>query len=138
MNAREYLGQAYWLDKQIDIKLEEIDRMHMLATKCSQSFSLVPPSGSHDNHRLESILVKICDYQHEVDGDIDRMIAMKKEIEAVIELVPQQSFRSLLKMRYVHFMTWEMIAVQMNLSIRSVYRVHGKALVEVAKIIDKK
>lgn len=128
MNAREYLSQAYRLDLEINNKLEIMDSMHSLATKATSTFSLVPPSGTRNVHRLEDTLAKIVDMDVEINKKIDKLVDLKKEIVDVISAVDNREYRLLLEMRYLRFLTWEEIAMELNYNIRHIYRIHGEAL----------
>ena len=131
MNAREYLSQAYRLDLEINNKLEIMDSMHSLATKATSSFSLVPPSGTRNVHRLEDTLAKIVDMDIEINKKIDKLVDLKKEIVEVIGEVDNREYRLLLEMRYLRFMTWEEIAIELGYNVRHLYRVHRDALSQV-------
>lgn len=135
MNAREYLSQAYRLDLEIKNKLEIMEGMNSLATKATSTFSLVPPSGTRNVHRLEETLAKIVDMDVEINNKIDKLVDLKKEIVEVISAVDNKEYRLLLEMRYLRFLTWEEIAHEFNYNIRHIYRIHGEALalVEVPK-----
>ena len=37
MTAKEYLSQAYRLDKRIDSKIEQLKSLNLLATKCTST-----------------------------------------------------------------------------------------------------
>ncbi len=131
MNAREYLSQAYRLDLEINNKLEIMDSMHSLATKATNSFSMVPPSGTRNVHRLEDTLAKIVDMDNEINDKIDRLVDLKKEIFDVIGAVENREYRLLLEMRYLRFKTWEEIAVELGYNVRHLYRIHRDALSQI-------
>ena len=50
--------------------------------------------------------------------------------------VGDPTLRNLLIYRYLDFETWESIAVMMNYGIRHVYKLHGRALNHIDKIIN--
>ncbi|MCR5355771.1 MAG: DUF1492 domain-containing protein [Lachnospiraceae bacterium] len=131
MTAKEYLSQAYRLDLEINNKIEIMDSMHSLATKATSTFSLVPPSGTRNVHRLEDTLAKIVDMDIEINKKIDKLVDLKKEIIDVIGRVDNREYRLLLEMRYLRFMTWEEIAIDLGYNIRHIYRIHREALAKV-------
>ena len=131
MTAKEFLNQAYRLDLEIKNKLDIMDSMHSLATKASSSYSLVPPSGTRNVHRLEDTLAKIVDMDVEINKSVDRLVDLKKEIYGAISAVDNREYRLLLEMRYLKFMSWEEIAVAMGYNVRHLYRVHSEALAAV-------
>lgn len=47
MNTKEYLQQAFYLDKRINSKLEQVESLNALATKANSTLSDMPknPNG---------------------------------------------------------------------------------------------
>lgn len=64
----------------------------------------------------------------EINGEIDRLIALRNEIADVIWEVPDLQERVILYGRYVNFYSCEKIAQDMGYSERHVLRLHGSAL----------
>ena len=131
MTAKEYLSQAYHLDKRIDSKIEQLKALNLLATKCTSTLSDMPKSQSISNSRLEDTVVKIVDLQEEINRDIDRLVDLKREIMGVIKAVPNVEYQTILEKRYLCFISWEQIAVDMNYSMQHIHRMHSSALKEI-------
>lgn len=128
MNTKEYLKQAFYLDKNINSKLEQVEKLNELATKATATLSDMPKSPNRGESRLEEIIVKIIDLQEEINKDIDALIDLKREIAWTINNVKDKEMRSILEKRYLCFDSWEKIAVDMNYSIQHIFRLHNKAL----------
>ena len=128
MTAKEYLSQAYRLDKRIDSKIEQIKSLNLLATKCTSTLSDMPKSQSISNSRLEDTVVKIVDLQEEINRDIDSLVDLKRDIVRTIKSVQNPEYQIILELRYLCFKTWEEIAVQMNCSIDNVFKIRKNAL----------
>lgn len=128
MTAKEYLSQAYRLDKRIDSKIEQLKSLNLLATKCTTTLSDMPKSQSISNSRLEDTVVKIVDLQEEINRDIDSLVDLKRDIVRTIKSVQNPEYQIILELRYLCFKTWEEIAVQMNCSIDNVFRIRKNAL----------
>ena len=128
MTAKEYLSQAYRLDKRIDSKIEQLKSLNLLATKCTSTLSDMPKSQSISNSRLEDTVVKIVDLQEEINRDIDRLVDLKRDIVKTIKSVQNPEYQIILELRYLCFKTWEEIAVQMNCSIDNVFKIRKNAL----------
>ena len=128
MTAKEYLSQAYHLDKRIDSKIEQLKALNLLATKCTSTLSDMPKSQSISNSRLEDTVVKIVDLQEEINRDIDRLVDLKRDIVRAIKRVKKPEYQILLELRYLCFKTWEQIAVDMGYKVRHLYRLHEEAL----------
>ncbi|GHU47374.1 hypothetical protein FACS1894120_5340 [Clostridia bacterium] len=132
MTAKEYLSQAFLLDKSTNCKLEQVRSLHELATKATSTLSDVPPSGTRNVHRMEDVIVKILDLESEINDDINALVDLKCEIVKTIKRVDNAEYRTLLELRYLCFKSWSDIAVDMNYSQDHIFTVHRKAL---AKII---
>lgn len=128
MTSKEYLSQAYHLDKRIDSKIEQLKALNLLATKCTSTLSDMPKSQSISNSRLEDTVVKIVDLQEEINRDIDRLVDLKRDIVRAIKKVKKPEYQILLELRYLCFKTWEEIAVKMNCSIDNVFKIRKNAL----------
>lgn len=128
MTAKEYLSQAYRLDKRIDSKIEQLKSLNLLATKCTSTLSDMPKSQSISNSRLEDTVVKIVDLQEEINRDIDSLVDLKRDIVRTIKSVQNPEYQIILELRYLCFKTWEEITVQMNCSIDNVFKIRKNAL----------
>ena len=128
MTAKEYLNQARHIDLRIDSKLETIARLGELSMKATSTLTDMPGSPSRDIHKREKILVKIIDLENEVNDDIDKLVDLKREIMTVINSVDDEDCQVLLEKRYICLQEWQEIADDMAVDLRTVYRIHGKAL----------
>ena len=128
MKAKEYLSQAYRLDQRIDAKIEQVMSLRNLAAKATSTLSDVAPSGTRNVHRMEDIIIKIIDFENEINADIDRLVDLKREIMRVIKALPNPEYQTLLELRYLCFKPWEQIAVEMGYGIDNVYKLHRMAL----------
>lgn len=66
---------------------------------------------------------------------MDNLVELKKEIMATIHAVSDVELQTLLEKRYLCFLSWEKIAVEMHYSIQHIYRMHDTALSSVAAIM---
>ena len=132
MTVKEYLGQAYRLDQRINSKLEQLESLNGLATKCTSTLTGMPKNPSRSTSMMADAVAKIVDLQAEINSDIDLLVDLKCEMVRVIKNVEHAEYQTLLELRYLCFKTWEQIAVDMNYSIDNVYRIHRKALCAVS------
>lgn len=128
MTPKEYLNQAYHIDRRIECKLQQVESLRNLATRVTSVFSDMPHCTTTDNCKLEKTITKIIDLENEIDADIDRLVDLKKEISNVINSVENEEYRIILEMRYLNFRTWEEIAVALHYTVRWIYKLHSKAL----------
>lgn len=128
MTAKEYLSQARYLDNRIKSKLLQIDSLNELATRCTPSYSDMPKSSNREGSRMESAILDIIELEDEISKDVVELVALKKEIVEVIKQVGNTEYQTLLEERYLCFITWEQIAVDMGYELRYIHKLHGKAL----------
>ena len=131
MTAKEYLGQAYRLDQRINSKIEQVSSLNELATKCTTSLTGMPRNPNHATSRMADVVAKIIDLQAEINRDIDTLVDLKREIVSVIKGIENLEFQTLLEKRYLCFLTWEQIAVDMGYDLRYIHKLHNRALMEV-------
>ena len=80
---------------------------------------------------MADAVCKIIDLQEEINKDIDRLVDLKREIMGVIKAVPNVEYQTILEKRYLCFISWEQIAVDMNYSMQHIHRMHSSALKEI-------
>ena len=138
MTAKEYLSRAYRIDQRINAKLMRISELRALAQKCTVAYGGERVSRTRNVASLEDSVMKIMKAEKELDVQIDLLVDTKKEIESVIEQVPDADCRLLLEMRYLAMESWTEIACQMNTYRMRVYRLHDKSLELVAEVLQQK
>lgn len=126
MTAREFLSQAYWLDKRIDRKAEEIARMRAKLEKSNSKLSDMPRGGSGGDWTDADI--RVMDEERRIHDEIIELCRIKREIAEAIEAVEDARYRTLLELRYRNYLSFEKIAVEMNYSWRHTLRIHDEAL----------
>lgn len=134
MNAKEYLQQAFYLDKRINSKLEQVETLNALATKATTTLSDMPKNPNRGTFRLEDTIVKIIDLQEEINRDIDRLVDLKKEIANSIFSLKDKEEQTILEKRYLCFNEWEQIAVDMEYSMQYCFKVHRRALGKIKSV----
>lgn len=131
MTAKAYLSQSLRLNQRINSKLEQIQSLRELATKCTPFLTGMPKTPNQDGSLMADTVLKIIDIEKELQKDIDRLVDLKKEIMAVVKAVDNMECQTLLEQRYLCFKSWEQIAVDMGYNVRHVYRLHDEALQKV-------
>ena len=137
MSIKEYLSQARYLDMRIQSKLEQLESLNELATKCTSVITGMPHSPSKNTSSMADTINKIIDLQCEINKDIDNLVDLKEEISQVIAGVEQTDLRMILEKRYLCFHSWEKIASEMFYDLRWLHRLHSRALESAGKVYDK-
>lgn len=128
MNTKTYLSQARYLDMRIKSKLQQIESLNELATSCSSVLTGMPRNPNIGGSKMADAVYKMIDLQNELKRDIEALVDLKKEIMNTIRLVTDAEQQTLLEKRYLCFLSWEKIAVEMHYSIQHIYRMHDEAL----------
>lgn len=130
MTTKEYLKQAFRLHDLIRSNEKELNELEMLSVSLpgtDYSKERVQTSNSSDASYTD-IIAKIDVLEKLIKAEIDELLALKIEIRDVISNVKNNDERLILKYRYISFFTWEDIADELNLSLRTVHRIHSDAL----------
>lgn len=130
MTAKQYLRQAYRLNDLINSDFAELEQLKVLSTSVSSpNLSGMPGSGTRKQEApFVNAVMKIIELEKVIDAEIDRFVDLKKEIRDVINKVPDNSQKLVLKLRYIQFLKWESVAAEMDLSLKQVHRIHNEAL----------
>lgn len=137
MNAKDYLSQARYLDQSINAKIQQLSQLNDLATKATAVLNGMPHNNGSSTSTMADTVVKIVDLQNEINRDIDTMVDLKADILRLVKTISCREYQTILEKRYLCFQSWEMIAASMDYDIRWLYRLHGRALEEVQKMLDQ-
>lgn len=129
MTAKEYLGQARHLTALINSYLREIDYWKDLSTSITGSnfephYNPNTPSDAHFVRCLE----KIDDAEANIKEKVAQLMRLRDEINSRIALLDSRDEQLVLRYRYVDGCTWDEIGSMLNVSLRTVHRIHGSAL----------
>ena len=128
MKIKEYMQQAYFLDKRINSKIEQLDNLRELSKMTSRQMSDMPGSPNRNIHQMENTVLKIIDLENEINDDIDTLVSLKTAITHRIKGIQCPKYELVLELRYLCFKSWEDIAAEMGYDVRHVFRLHGEAL----------
>lgn len=128
MTAKEFLEQVRFVDRAIDSKLEQVQKLRNESTKATSLVSDMPRSSSPNLQRPEDTILKIIDLEQEINCDIDRLIDMKTAARSAIMEMPNPDERLILELRYLCYKSWAEIAGELGFGESNVYRLHGSAL----------
>ena len=128
MTSKEFLDQGYRIDVMINAKVDQVAQLRSLLTKLNVGLSDMPKNPNRGGSRVEDTIVKIVSLEEEINNDIDRLIGIKDKITKAIDAVPDKQERMLLTLRYLSYMTWEEIALELNCTVRYVHVIHSRAL----------
>lgn len=132
MTAKEYLTRARTLDREL-IALERA-RARTIAqlTNSTQSLTGDIVQSTKDPHKFD----RLGDLAGEIQRRTKELDRVRSEILRTVNRVPDGLCRIVLIERYLNVKSFERVAVDNNISIRNVWRIHGRALRFVEWIIN--
>ena len=134
MTTKSYLSQIERLDRMIQNKLSEIYQLKTMACSVTVSNDGDRVQNSGDKDRMGTTVAKIVDLERETDELVDSFVEKRKRIVGQIDSIENVDYYNVLSMRYISRDTFETIAEKTNWSIRKVFSLHGKALLEFEKM----
>lgn len=137
MNAKEFLNQIKKLDKLIENKLAEIRQWKDIAnnTTVNMSGERVQSSGNHDT--TAKAICTYLDMESELQKDVERLIAIKKDVINVIEQLNAIEYDVLHKI-YVQDFTLQEVASLYDRRYEWATTTQGRALKHVQIILNKR
>ncbi len=129
MTAKEYLSQAFYMNRQIKAKERRLEWLREIAPGPSMRFSQEEKTkGDPRSSLVEEAALKVVELEEEIASDILDLVRVMKEIASTISRVDSMECRTILEMRYLSFMEWDEIISRMGYSRSYVFRLHGEAL----------
>lgn len=126
---KEYLKKAYYKKMEIMSIRHQIESWRDVAMVITPSYQ---KSEGHNPNRnidkMEKAIVKMLDYEQKLEIKADAITDACKEVEACIEAIEDERYRSVLRYRYLCFYDWDEIADLMHYKKRYVLKLHGEAL----------
>ena len=96
----------------------------------------VQTSGAGD--RMAEVVPEIVGLERTIAEYVELLASHQREAEKIISQIEDPEYRLLLWLYYLHDpqLTWEQVADKMHVTERTVYRMHGKALVAANNVIE--
>lgn len=100
---------------------------------CQDEIMLETYRTGGDIHAATTSVIFNIPYEQAVD-DIDELVDLKRDIMRLIKKLADPEYQVILEERYLCFKKFEQIALDMGYSIQHIFRLHEKALKELAVI----
>lgn len=86
------------------------------------------PRGSGGCGDLSGYVAKVDELMQELKIQMEVRLQIRREINKRIESIPDEIEKLVLRLRYIHMLKWEEIAIRMGYTYRYVLKIHGQAL----------
>ena len=137
MTAKEQLRQLSTLNQRIDQRLKLIEYYMEQAERIGGALSMVGAvAGTKERSPMERWVDNAIDLAHDLEGEVEELRAERRLIGGIVDRITNPKYKQVLELRYFSPKPprWEDIAETMGLDVRWVYRLHGEALLEYAKV----
>lgn len=136
MTAKEYLRQLWQLDREINIKYQELEHLRASIGIRAMRQGDVVVSGETSDPVADTV-TKIISMEEYINRKIDKLIDLRKKITDQIDGMESRTFRNILTCRYVLMQNWSQISETMGYAVQHCYRIHGRALQEFYRLYLK-
>ena len=136
MTAKEYLRQLWQLDREINIKYQELEHLRASIGIRAMRQGDVVVSGETSDPVADTV-TKIISMEEYINRKIDNLIDLRRKITDQIDGMESRTFRNILTCRYVLMQNWEDVAESMGYAVQHCYRIHGRALQEFYRLYLK-
>lgn len=136
-NCNEFMKLHFSLTKQIDNKLERLQRLSALAQKTTTAINKCPTSQSHNKQNREDLIVSMIDLADEISKDCSELCETEKEMSAIIKKVPDGWAKAVLEKRCLLHKKWDVIAYEMECSVETIFKKQPLILDELEKVLKK-
>lgn len=117
--------------RQVDRKLDALDRLRSMQGKVTRSYAPKVTGGSRFYNREEDLIIKIVDLRDEVLEDMGEAANLLRESLGIIKTMDDHRLQLLMELRYVSGQTWIQIASDFELCQKTIFDLHSKALRQV-------
>ena len=132
MTVKEYLGQAYLLDKRIKSDTMELEELRlMLQTISSPGFEEHYNASKNTDAPYIKTLEKMFDMEEKIMKEMNLLLELKEQIRDVISQVEKPEHQIILRYRYIHNLSWSKIGDKLCADITTVQRWHNKAIAKI-------
>lgn len=128
MTGKEFLNSILESRRILDGKLEKFKHLQAMATKITGAISGTPTVSDKNFSRIESAVVNALQQSEDVTEEVTKFFELYQTAEKLIAKVPALDERLILNYRYLCGNSWQKIADKIQVSMRYVYKVHGRAL----------
>lgn len=124
---KEYLRQylkAKHTQEMLEQEIDELRLDRMIPGSPAQD-GMPHGSGGGD---LSGYAARLDELDRKLRAQMYKKIQLRAEITEKIDTMPDETESLLLRLRYIHGLKWEEVAVKMDYSWKQIHRLHSKAL----------
>jgi hypothetical protein len=137
MTTKEYLSQLIHLERLIEAKRLECERLDAMSKKVTSVLSDCKVDNS-DRVANEDIVIRVIELKKDISEQMKVYAELQAKISKEIDAIKDIRYRSLLIMRYMNGLKFREISEKMSYGTRWVLILHREALKEFDRLHSKK
>ena len=126
--TKQELKQAFYIDKEIKSKEEQLAELYALAEKANLYYTGDIQGKGGKKDRVGDVASKIADLKNDINKDIEKLVMVKRNIINAINQIDNPVYRMLLEKRYLLKKGWLKISFEMEYGLDYIYTLHRKAI----------
>ena len=134
MEAKEYLESYRLIQTRINVLMAEVERLRAEAESVSIDLDGMP-KGTADNNKMSRLVAEMADLEATLTDEMAGLYVRRMRIITQLGMLKSHKHQLLLQKRYIECKSWEHIAVEMDITWRHCYRLHGSALAEFQEVM---
>ena len=137
MTTKEYLSQLIHLERLIEAKRLECERLDAMSKKVTSVLSDCKVDNS-DRVANEDIVIRVIELKKDISEQMKVYAELQAKISKEIDAIKDIRYRNLLIMRYMNGLKFREISEKMSYGTRWVLILHREALKEFDRLHSKK
>ena len=133
MTTKQWLSRGRNIDKDIDVLLKTKRDARDRVLRITQNYDGDGAQASRDPHKFDHLI----ELENMIDEKIDELNDIKNEITTVLMQIQNRSQRTVMISYYVRMLTFEQIAVELDISFRRVMYIRKAAIITITGILKE-
>ncbi len=115
---------------------EQVQQLRADAESVGISLDGMPHGSGGKKTKWESLVIQLADCEHDLMKEMSALWSKTMEANTYIGQIRSAQYQDILVRRYLKDQRWEQISYEMHISWQHCFRVHGRALTELEKILQ--
>ena len=127
MTAKEYCSRPRVLEKEMNRKLEQAERLRLLVTQTGQVFRKVSVTSTRRMDRMQEAMNEAMDLEQEAQELLIDKLDAEREVLQALQFLPENQ-AEVLRLHYLEGLSFQAVSARLLLDLRWVRRLHEKGL----------
>ena len=127
MTAKEYCSRPRVLEKEMNRKLEQAERLRLLVTQTGQVFRKVSVTSTRRMDRMQEAMNEAMDLEQEAQELLIEKLDAEREVLQALGSLPENQ-AEVLRLHYLEGLSFQAVSARMLLDLRWIRRLHERGL----------